>query len=153
MRILLVSDSHGNTEALNKLSELYPNMDLYLHCGDSESHPYSLMPFRSVKGNCDYSFDLPEELIIPTIRGNIYIRHKNNQSHRYLIDNNIKYYLYGHTHIKNVETIQDIYYINPGSISYPRDVTASYVIMDIEQKTKITFYDLDTNKVIRIINL
>ena len=60
MKILLVSDTHGNNVALDALVKKYPNMDLYLHCGDSESDEYSIYPFRSVKGNCDYFGDFNE---------------------------------------------------------------------------------------------
>lgn len=54
MRILLVSDTHGNNDAVALLAKKYPDMDIYLHLGDSESDEYSLMPFRSVMGNRDF---------------------------------------------------------------------------------------------------
>mgnify|MGYP003297992236 CR=1 FL=1 len=59
MKILLVSDTHGNNEALDKILKIHPDMDLYLHLGDSESTPELLRPFVTVKGNCDfYDFDI-----------------------------------------------------------------------------------------------
>ena len=66
MKILLVSDSHGNCSALDILLKKYPKMDMYLHAGDLEVDEKSIVPFDCVKGNCDrYSF-LPERRIIHT---------------------------------------------------------------------------------------
>ena len=54
MKILLVSDSHSDYTALDQLAAKYPNMDLYLHAGDSEQDEFSIKPFISVRGNCDH---------------------------------------------------------------------------------------------------
>ena len=45
MKILLVSDSHSDYTALDQLAAKYPNMDLYLHAGDSEQDEFSIKPF------------------------------------------------------------------------------------------------------------
>ena len=54
MKILLISDSHGNNAAIEKLLKMYPTMDLYLHAGDIETDEQAIRPFDCVKGNCDY---------------------------------------------------------------------------------------------------
>ena len=48
MKILLVSDSHGDYSSLDRLYKMYPEMDLYLHAGDSEQDEFSIKPFISV---------------------------------------------------------------------------------------------------------
>ena len=47
-------------------------------------------------------------------------------------NHDIKIYLHGHTHIKRFEKINDVYHINPGSTSRPRDdYQGSYAIVEI----------------------
>ena len=70
MKILIASDSHRNDEILYQLVSEYPNMDLYLHAGDSQSFPEGIYPFDSCQGNCDsYPFD--EKRLLRTEAGNI----------------------------------------------------------------------------------
>ena len=122
MKIILASDSHGNTEALKKIAKKHPNADLYLNLGDSESDEFSISPFISVKGNMDYFSNFRDYVIIPTPYGNLYATHKPP-----IIDDikslnqPIKIICHGHTHKRRFEKINNILYINPGSISYSRD--------------------------------
>lgn len=136
MKILLVSDTHGNNEALDYLVKKYPNMDLYLHAGDSESDEYSIFPFRSVRGNCDYFGDFLYQLIIPTPYGNILMRHRPDVDEQTLRDNQIKIFIFGHTHRREFKKEGELYIINPGAISFARDkYDYSYALLDITDKT------------------
>ena len=145
MKILLVSDTHGNNVTLDALVKKYPNMDLYLHCGDSESDEYSIYPFRSVKGNCDYFGDFNDYLIIPTPFGNMFVQHKPNPNPTLLKENGIRIFCYGHTHRRQFENHLGIIVINPGAISFARDkYDYSYAILNIEpDKVDVQFHTLD----------
>ena len=145
MKILLVSDTHGNNDALDYLVKKYPNMDLYLHAGDSESDEYSIFPFRSVKGNCDYFGDFLYQLIIPTPYGNILMRHKPEVDEQTLRDNQIKIFIFGHTHRREFKKEGELYIINPGAISFARDkYDYSYALLDITDKTvTVDFHTLE----------
>ena len=145
MKILLVSDSHGNNEALELLVKTYPNMDLYLHAGDSESDPYSIEPFRSVKGNCDYFGDFLERLVIPTPYGNMLVQHQPNPSTDVLYKKNIKIFVYGHTHVRHLYEEDGLICINPGAISFARDkYDYSYAIVTIDEKhVDVEFHTLE----------
>ena len=145
MKILLVSDSHGNNEAINMLLKQYPNMDLYIHCGDSESDEFSLYPYRSVMGNCDLAYDFPHHLIIPTPYGNMLVQHKPNPDADLLRSNHIKVFAYGHTHVRKYSEEFGIVCINPGSISFARDkYDGSYAIVTItEKKVEVEFHTLE----------
>ena len=135
MKLLVVSDSHGNNEALEQLALIYPNMDLYLHLGDSESDEYSIKPFISVRGNCDIYPNFQNSLIIPSPLGNILASHHPFPSKRELEEKKIRFFLHGHTHRRRFETIKDITYLNPGSISFSRDgFDLSYMILEINNK-------------------
>ena len=144
MKILLVSDSHGNYEALERLYKMYLNMDLYLHAGDSEQDEWSLKPFISVRGNCDHYYDFQNFLVIPSPYGNIYVQHTPFISRSLINEHNAKIVIHGHTHIRRNEKVNGILFINPGAISYARDkYDGSYAILNIDKNTvEVTFYTL-----------
>lgn len=144
MKILLISDSHGNNEAIDKLIKKYPNFDLYLHAGDLESDYQSIHPFDCVKGNCDYFIDLPERRIISTPIGYLYMQHLPFPDRKIMKDYDVKIFIHGHTHRRRFELIDGVYYINPGSISYARDgYDLSYAIVEIDEKSvKVEFKSL-----------
>ena len=150
MKVLIVSDSHGHNEYLDDLIRENQDVDLFLHAGDSEVPPYTIYPFRVVKGNCDYIYDMPEELIIPSPFGNILLRHKDNAPIKYIKENDIRIYVFGHTHVKACIKKNDIVYINPGSLTFPRDGEASYAILDNDEKyCYLSFIDALTKKMIK----
>ena len=144
MKILLVSDSHGDYQALDDLANKYPNMDLYLHAGDSEQDEFSIKPFISVRGNCDLYYDFPNFLVIPSPIGNIYVQHSPHVAKSVINEHNAKIVIHGHTHIRRNELINGILYINPGAISYARDkYNGSYAIIEIDNKNiEVEFYTL-----------
>ena len=141
MKILLVSDSHSDYASLDRLYQMYPKMDLYLHAGDSEQDEWSLKPFISVRGNCDHYYDFPNFLVIPSPMGNIYVQHTPYVSKSVINEHNAKIVIHGHTHRRRKETIGGILFINPGAISYARDqYDGSYAILTIENnKIEVEF--------------
>ena len=144
MKILLVSDSHNDYQALDQLANKYPNMDLYLHAGDSEQDEFSIKPFISVRGNCDHYYDFPNFLVIPSPAGNIYVQHTPYVSKSVINEHNAKIVIHGHTHVRRKEMKNGILFINPGAISYARDkFNGSYAIIEIDNKNiEVTFYTL-----------
>lgn len=134
MKILLVSDSHGHNEILKNLVRQYPNMNFYFHAGDSQSSPYEIAPFISVKGNCDYDEDFMDHIKINTPYGNLYMTHKPLINPNIIKENDIKILINGHTHVPQIKKVEDLYILNPGSVVYPRlDNSPSYMIIDIEK--------------------
>lgn len=144
MKILIVSDSHGNQDTLDQILLQNPRMDLYLHAGDSLQNPYTLKPFISVKGNCDYDINLLENIKLKTPYGFLYMQHKPYFSSNVLNDDNIKIFISGHTHIRQFKKIDNKYFINPGSIAFSRDpLGPSYCILTIDKdNVDCQFYDL-----------
>ena len=148
MKILLVSDSHGNNTALDRLAIMYPNMDLYLHAGDSEATSASIYPFQSVLGNCDYYGDFPSFMEFSVPGGKLHMEHKPRLYSMDLANlkaNGVTIYIYGHTHKRDDREIEGIRVINPGAISFSRDDHyLSYAIIEInEGEIKATFKELD----------
>jgi putative phosphoesterase len=144
MKIVLVSDNHGDLSSLKRVLSIENDADIYLHAGDSELLEDDIRPFLSIKGNCDHFFNFKNQIIFDTSLGKMLLRHSPNIT-KYEIDNlNIKIFVHGHTHIKRFEKIDDVYYINPGSLTRPRDSQiGSYAIIEIINKNiKVTFKSL-----------
>ena len=135
MRILFVSDTHGDNTPLDEIIINNQNFDLYLHAGDCCCYPQLLYPFHVVRGNCDYAEDMLEELIIPSPFGNILLRHKSDITAAYLKQKNIKILMFGHTHIPECRRKNGVAYINPGSISSPRsEYGSTYMRINIDKE-------------------
>ena len=147
MKILVVSDSHGNESLLKELVKAYPNMDYYLHAGDSGLDRDTLYPFVSVKGNTDY-YPFDELIRIYTPMGYLLVKHKPWFTNEQIKDN--KFLINGHTHQYSFSIESDKVFLNPGSLSLPRDNTnGTFMTMNIEkEKATIIIYDIETKNVL-----
>lgn len=143
IKILVVSDTHGDIEFINELLLSHSDYDFFLHLGDSMLPSELLTPFTSVKGNCDYGHDFPPTKRIKTKYGYIHMEHGNYPlTDEYILSQDVKIFLYGHTHIHSLRKIDDDHFVaNPGSYTRPRDGSnGSYleIFMD-EKETKFNF--------------
>ncbi len=147
MKILLVSDSHGDERVLKDLLKAYPQMDYYLHAGDSGLDRDTLYPFESVKGNTDY-YPFDNLLRIYTPLGYLLIKHKPGFTSEQIKNN--KFLVNGHTHQYSFYVEQNKVFLNPGSLTLPRDKTnGTFMIMNIEiEKASIIIYDIETKNVL-----
>ncbi len=161
MKILVVSDSHGQTEDLIQLQNKLKDATIaMIHCGDSELEydDVVLQPFIYVKGNCDYGQAFAAEVVKEIGGFRFFITH----GHLYNVNmtlQNLSYkahelganiVLFGHTHRAGSEMSRDgILFINPGSISSPRGrKERTYVILTIQdKKIDVSFYDHEGNDV------
>ena len=152
MKILVVSDSHGNDQILRDLYKEYPKMDYYLHAGDSQSSPMAIYPFDSVQGNCDfYDFDTRRKIYTPM--GYLLMKHYPSVSRSEIED--VKFFVHGHTHHQEIRQEKDLITICPGSLSHPRDGSlGSYAILEIEKdKATIKIIEIETKHIQNIIEI
>ena len=137
MRILVVSDTHGQVdrviEVYKKLAKSAP-VDLIVHCGDHADDAVRIQSRLGkrvfwVRGNCDGCFDEKEFAILVTEAGNFFVCHGHMQNVGYS-KRDLYYYacqedcigaIYGHTHRADKTDLGDFLFLNPGSISRPRD--------------------------------
>ncbi|WP_428909312.1 metallophosphoesterase [Niallia sp. Krafla_26] len=156
MKVLFVSDSHGLTSELEKIVEKHQNdVDLFIHCGDSElppDHP-ALKKYVVVAGNCDFDERYTEDLVKKAGDKMIFITH----GHKYSVKSNLMKISYkarevgadivcfGHSHYLGAEMDRGILLINPGSIRLPRGrMERTYVILEIMEKSyDLHVYDVD----------
>jgi len=151
MKILVVSDTHGNDNKLYDLWETGMYSDVF-HCGDSEVlNGYYFNP-KIVKGNSYLDGDYPLERIV-NINGkkvlilhghtyNIYNRLGISKLQKYARNLSVNIVCYGHTHRSKVYESDGIIFLNPGSMTLPRDDTASYAVIEIADKVSISIFNM-----------
>ena len=154
MRVLIISDTHGNHRNLNKVLESVGKIDLLLHLGDVEGGEYYIeqvagCPVHIVSGNNDFFVNLPEEEELWIGKYKVLMTH----GHKYYVSMDTKrlkreaekrgacIVMYGHTHRPDIDTGDSVMAINPGSLSYPRQPgrQATYVIMNVDEKGEVKF--------------
>lgn len=149
MRIVVISDSHGNTGVIDKILFAQPDAKYVFFLGDCVNDIedfeflYPDKKFFIVSGNCDY-FSTRKCVDLETIDS---VRILYTHGHTFGVkggignllktarDNNCKIALYGHTHIANTVYEDGIYIVNPGSCSRSRGESyPSYAFIDITDK-------------------
>ena len=141
MKILLLSDSHGDTAAVCEAVRREAP-DQVLHMGDHAAdcgvldRAFPLLPVRAVRGNCDMGSTEAEEAVLSLGGKRVMITH----GHRYRVKagtdlletaaaaEGVDAVLFGHTHIPIFTMFAGIYVINPGSLRYGR----CYGVLQIE---------------------
>lgn len=175
MKYLVVSDIHGSLFYANKITEIIKKEqidklillgDLYYH-GPRNNLPKEYNPMEvskllnglkdmilCVKGNCDAEVD--EMISEFSFKENIELIIKNKKfmfthGHKYNIDNkveNIDVLIYGHFHTGFIKKVDNVIYINSGSLSLPKNNTKnSYLIIDEEY---IYLKDIDENEIDKV---
>ena len=126
MEIILVSDTHGRSEILHRISSMYPHADAYIHCGDVEDTPEAIAPFVAVCGNNDNYHDFPIERVLDIKGKRVFMTHSHvfhsldhlvsrAKAHRCTLA------CYGHTHRIDDHVSNGIRVLNPGSLAMNRD--------------------------------
>ena len=159
MKILVISDTHGDIEKAREAIEDNPDLDLIIHLGDyfrdaqklSDFFPH--IPIEYIYGNSDFMIgDVPSEKILEFNGKRIFITHGHKYSVKWDYNKlcskaeemNADILLFGHTHIADMVRKKEYLLVNPGSISDPRDGEGeSYLILEIDSKkvkTKIVYF-------------
>ncbi|MCP9312627.1 metallophosphoesterase [Liquorilactobacillus satsumensis] len=156
IRFLVVSDSHGDREILEKLRAKYQGkVDGMFHCGDSELAPDDELftDFQVVMGNCDYDPRFKELILTEYGSERVLLTH----GHLYGVNNGMErlgflaaskqatIVLFGHTHLLGAEYRKKCLFLNPGSISFPRGEYSSlggtYAVLEVTPEAfKLQFY-------------
>ena len=131
MKILLLSDTHGNLSGMEKaLRKFGKNADVIVHCGDGTRG--EAMWLRDnvnhasvvcVRGNCDFIGDLNDVEYLDICSKHIMITHGHLFGVKFGLEN-LSYkaeeegsdiVFFGHTHICTDEKVGNVRMINPGS--------------------------------------
>lgn len=146
MRVLVISDSHGNYAHAFRAHQLAGPVDLIVHLGDGSEDARLMeevldVPVHRVAGNCDLDRRLPTELTLELGEYRILLTHGNRQhvksGLKLLLDKGIqagaKVILYGHTHRAAVESVNGMLLVNPGSLK--EGLPGSYAIVTLNGTT------------------
>lgn len=142
MRILVISDTHGDFNSLLKAVDSQPKAEVIIHCGDGEEQSEFLKErFKekmivAVKGNCDWDSLLPAKEILRINGKTIFVTHGHLYGAKAGLYNLVcaareekaDILLFGHTHIPITEYDNGLYIMNPGSC---HGYNASYGFIDI----------------------
>lgn len=142
MKIVIVSDTHGELSSLQKVHIAEDPADLYLHAGDVEAPSSSIWPFLAVKGNCDgYCDDYPARRTFETPFGKLQIEHYPLYSHaeaKTLYENGIRIFVHGHTHVREEIELEGVKVLCPGSLSFPEDSpVGTYLVLQVDEKAVV----------------
>lgn len=159
-KVLVVSDSHGLTKELEVLRERHlEEVDLMIHCGDSELMPEDkwISGYLTVMGNCDFGGGYPLDTTTEVAGRKFFITH----GHRYSVKTSLmslKYkaqevnadiVCFGHSHVLGAEVIDGTLFLNPGSIRLPRErLEKTYMILDLlDDKIKMSVFELSGREI------
>lgn len=149
MKVLVISDTHGQEKNLKKVLEREGMPDQVFHLGDSEDsgiHMKEMLacPLHIVAGNCDFFSDLPKVAIVELEGHRIMLTHGHyhyvSVGTRDLLEeakaNGCDIVMFGHTHRPYFDQSDpEITVLNPGSLSFPRQDgrRPSYMVMEIKK--------------------
>lgn len=146
MRILVVSDTHGNAQALRQAVLAQPRAGAVVHLGDGMreaqdvADEFAQLPFYLVRGNCDWGAvggNVPVTRLETLGGKRIFCTHGHAYEVKFGLyravmaarENRADVLLYGHTHQAFTDYEDGLYILNPGSLS--RGGRPSYGLLDI----------------------
>lgn len=144
MKILVVSDIHGEGHKLNKLLNKQGEYSHVLFLGDGWRDAESLQfaypaQFAGVRGNCDLDCDWNERYTFNAGSVRIFMTHGHRYGVKYGLDTlaaaamaeGASVALYGHTHHADARYVGGVLCVNPGHVCYPYS-TATYAELIID---------------------
>lgn len=143
MKIIVCSDSHGNTDFLETAIKA-EKPDRILHLGDCVQDALKLqqlfpeLPVHYVSGNCDHYVSAPTEEIIMLDGVRIFMTHGHRFQVKYMylravyaaLEENAQLLLFGHTHRAEIFEEKGLWAMNPGAAR-----NGSYGIIEISNGT------------------
>ena len=160
--VVLVSDSHGDEKALQKLlsriAEMERRPDAIFHMGDFVTDGRYLeeesgIPVVSVRGNCDlWSAEEPEDRLLNINGCRVFLTH----GHRYRVkagylqltlaaqEREARVCCFGHTHRADCFVDGGCLFLNPGSLLSPRQGNPGYLLLTVDREgnPSADFYEI-----------
>jgi hypothetical protein len=143
-KVLIFSDTHGNTDRCIKIIEESGHVDAVIHAGDyvrdaeDLTYIYPNLPIYYVKGNNDIFSNAPSHMTVIIDGVRIYITHGHEQRVKsdptYLTLRSAaaaakpNLIVFGHTHIPHTSYSGGVTILNPGSIRY----SETYAVAEID---------------------
>ncbi len=153
MKILVVSDSHGNYLSFKRAVEKEKDCQALIFLGDGErdfdvvTRNMTISTYR-VRGNNDWDSSVALSAAVNIGNHRFFITH----GHRYGVNreldllaytadqNNCQCALFGHTHCRHYSFENGVHLFNPGSVSLPRDGNGCSYGIITDEGGKLDFY-------------
>jgi len=143
MKMLVISDTHGNYTLAMKAHSQSEQIDIIAHLGDGFSDAELMRELLdeqviSVAGNCDFCSSAPRELLWECEGKRILLTHGDAYGVKTGLDTlkrrareiGADLVLFGHSHLATQELYSDILFINPGTMMNA-SLQKSYAIVDV----------------------
>lgn len=141
--IVILSDTHGNRQAIEKIDGVLSECDYIIHLGDTSSDGSfirSKYPSKTylVNGNCDLTKLGEDELVLDIEGVKIFATHGHLYSAKTTLMR-LKYRaeelgaqiaLYGHTHRADEQQADGVTIINPGNMSKYSQNSYCYLVIN-----------------------
>jgi len=153
VKAVIVSDSHGRFGGIQDIIEREAPFDVFLHAGDIQGgvgriEEWAGCPVYVVKGNCDWSGDFPQEIMVPFGSHRIFLTH----GHRHAVkieketiarvakNLGADIAVHGHSHIPSADERYGVIILCPGSVSEPRQQNRrpTYIVLETAPGGKVT---------------
>lgn len=141
IKITVISDTHGNLQAIDKMAQIILESDYVFHLGDhfddmkNYTHVLGNKLYR-VHGNCDWGTQ--KDIVVKLGEQRIFATHGDLYSAKRGVDKliekakkeNCSIVFYGHTHSAEIKSQDGILLINPGTLQkYSANKSFAYVII------------------------
>lgn len=161
MKIVVLSDTHGDPNVIEQVYKQEQDADAFFHCGDSEL-AYDDAHFNDmyrVKGNCDFDRNFVDDLLVPIGDRSIFMTHGHLYNIKMTLtpldykaqETGADIVLFGHSHLLGAEQIGDTLFLNPGSLLLPRGGNPkSYATIEWQANTdeiKVSFLSPTKEKI------
>ena len=161
MKLLVVSDVHGDLDALERAVDAEADADAVIFLGDGLREAEDLQDMRpelkiySVRGNCDFGTSATLAGCFSCGPAKIFYTHGHMYSVKYGLDDLVaaaadieaNVVLFGHTHVPFVGYQRGMHLLNPGSLGLPRDGKSTYGVVDVTETDIVCFInELDNRR-------
>ncbi|MFD1428964.1 metallophosphoesterase [Lacticaseibacillus mingshuiensis] len=130
MKLVAVSDTHGDKAILEAILAQQADADLFLYAGDSELPADDSMfaRYQAVRGNMDFDSAFPLTRTLQLGDLTVFLTHGHRFGVNWTMDQLLAagqavhagLIIFGHTHQLGGEKHEGVVLLNPGSISQPR---------------------------------
>lgn len=145
-KILVMSDTHGNKDAMNVALKNFAEVDFIIHLGDYVRDAEYIKTqtdkkVYAVRGNCDIASHTRSEIVIRIDGKKLLAVHGHKQNVKasllrlglYAREKEVDAALFGHTHVPAEKLFEGVILYNPGSLGEPRGRRPSVGIITIDE--------------------
>ena len=151
MKLIVLSDSHGDTATVKEITAL--QADAVFHCGDSEllADDPLLEGVHIVRGNCDGDERFLASVVGKVGNDTVLVVHGHEHDVKRSMltlsyvaaEQQATIALFGHSHLYGAEMINGVLFVNPGSTTQPRGGRqATYAVIETGEQYTVSFHNM-----------